>query len=279
MSKYQLELGKLTVPERAVEGLEQRLTAPKKKVPRRALTLAACLVVLCCLSMAAVAKEGNTWRVDTVSGKENGVNAVPQLHGRESEQSLSAFIQNYGDRGEMETLEGLEAATGLDILWSDLITQETLDGTRRVPSAVGYSVSGGDEVYEDYLITGHQAGLFFQPLAEGTLPTWWDELLLKNGQTEVLGDLIPVQMVFSTKNGVDASDPRFGVYNNASDFACKQVYIKGLDMVVEIISDYNSEQIHAFFTMDEVAYWIKVSPNDEDVEGEAVLLTLLESLK
>ena len=31
MSKCQLELGKLTVPERAVEGLEQRLTVPKKR--------------------------------------------------------------------------------------------------------------------------------------------------------------------------------------------------------------------------------------------------------
>lgn len=53
MSKYQLELDKLTVPERAVEGLEQRLTAPKKRRNFRtaAVAVAACLA----LSITAVA--------------------------------------------------------------------------------------------------------------------------------------------------------------------------------------------------------------------------------
>lgn len=66
MSKYQLELGKLTVSERAVEGLEQRLTVPKK---RRNLRLLAVVVAAClALSITTVAGAAlvGSWNVNSL---------------------------------------------------------------------------------------------------------------------------------------------------------------------------------------------------------------------
>ena len=282
MNRYKLEMDSLTVPESAVENLMERANRHRSTMPRRGMVLAACFAVLCALSVAAVARVSNGWfmALDTSDGPY--VSARPELKGTEysdrNKDIFADFVQEYGGHGELESLEELEDATGLDILQSNLLTLEELDGTVRVPAPVIYSVTGGDQYFDDYLVTAHLSALYFQPLDEGDAPTWWEELLLKNGQTESLGDLIPVRMTFSTKVGEDAPDTSFGMEDQNGDFTFSQHFIESLNVTAEIACDHSDYGVDAFFTVDDVAYWIKIHPNDVQ-SGMEILYDVLGSLK
>lgn len=66
MNRYKRELDKLTVPESAVETLMKKTAHPRNHSIRLKMVLAACLVVLCSLGVAAVAKAYTGWFVGDV---------------------------------------------------------------------------------------------------------------------------------------------------------------------------------------------------------------------
>ena len=74
MNRYNMELERITVPESAVNSLMERAAAPRKKAGwLRPMAVAACIVLLCSLSvLAGKVFADEQWRLGTVHDGEMG---------------------------------------------------------------------------------------------------------------------------------------------------------------------------------------------------------------
>lgn len=137
MNRYNMELDRVTVPESAVDSLMERAAAPRKKTGwLRPMAMAACIVLLCSLSvLAGTVFADEQWLLGSVQDEELGKQFfVEATYGGTvfSEERLRTWIAD-AKRGTrvkagtvhsaeytFDSFEALEKALGVDLLETPL---------------------------------------------------------------------------------------------------------------------------------------------------------------
>lgn len=137
MNRYNMELDRITVPESAVDSLMERAAALRKKAGwLRPMAVAACIVLLCSLSvLAGTVFADEQWRLGTVHDEEMGKQFfVEATYGGTvfSEERLRTWIAD-AERGThvkggtvlsaeytFDSFEALEKALDVDLLETPL---------------------------------------------------------------------------------------------------------------------------------------------------------------
>lgn len=285
MNRYKLELEKLTVPESAVEGLEQRLTIPKKHPNLRplAVAVAACLA----LTMGAMAVGYfSGWNVESLGHLP--ADEWIDLHGRVSNPELRQEMEESYHQHDVDEMEVINFTSDLlhakvltteseerlfDILKSDK-HQHWKNSMEEMEEELGIDLLA--PAVEGLVTKGDLAPMFLVQGALGNAKV--DPYVRVEGHYVIYGERASVwtEFCFSTKEGDECFNTI--AYAEAKPLF-EEYYIESLDETASVawIEDSMGSQMFVLLTHEEVVYSIQILGGEGATKE--TLLALLDSLK
>lgn len=279
MNRYKLELDKLTVPERTMEDFIERANRQPIKLLRHGMVLAACLAVLCALSVAAVARAYSGWYVGEVTrfDTEEYLAAHPDLS-----DSTKSYIEQKDGNYEVYVTAEYEAFA----FESNVLSYLTDQAFQEEQSIYYGSLAEMNEALKTNLLDfpmlipteGELLHVRISPLDNkgSALQLLGTQNLLVDGSEDIF-----CHYSFDLYT-CEGNDSRVGISLEEDTFSFHQMEIEAIQVTAEVIAFDNNKHMIVCFTKDGVpyklAFHLREGATADEVDTELVR-QVLESLK